>query len=176
MKSVSSVLLFVVFSFCPQVFADTNSPPADANAIEVIADTNAVVAELVCVLDTNGVGAEEVLQFRNRVIDFLRKKLPRPNKITALGKNKIKMTLDLSSAIGPSPVCARLDAKNVNVKSLRRARSIRIDSSEDRQVYVTKTGKRYHRKTCSSLSKSSIKLKLSEAKAKGCTPCKRCKP
>ncbi|MFC1783830.1 hypothetical protein ACFL02_09645 [Planctomycetota bacterium] len=43
-------------------------------------------------------------------------------------------------------------------------------------VYVTKTGKKYHRTDCSSLSKSKIPMKLSEAKARGYTPCQRCKP
>ena len=43
-------------------------------------------------------------------------------------------------------------------------------------VYVTRTGKKYHRVDCSSLSKSKIPIKLSEAKARGYTPCQRCKP
>ncbi len=43
-------------------------------------------------------------------------------------------------------------------------------------VYITKTGKKYHLADCSSLSKSKIPIKLSEAKARGYTPCLRCKP
>ena len=43
-------------------------------------------------------------------------------------------------------------------------------------VYITKTGKKYHRPDCPSLSKSKIPIKLSEAKARGYTPCQRCKP
>ncbi|MFA5293760.1 MAG: thermonuclease family protein [Phycisphaerae bacterium] len=43
-------------------------------------------------------------------------------------------------------------------------------------VYVTKTGKKYHLATCGSLSKSSIPIKLSDAKARGYTPCSRCNP
>lgn len=43
-------------------------------------------------------------------------------------------------------------------------------------VYITKTGKKYHRDGCRSLSQSKIKTTLKEAKAKGYTPCKVCHP
>lgn len=43
-------------------------------------------------------------------------------------------------------------------------------------IYVTKTGKKYHLGTCSSLSKSKIAITLTNAKAKGFTPCSKCKP
>lgn len=43
-------------------------------------------------------------------------------------------------------------------------------------VYVTKTGKKYHRKDCQFLSKSRVPLALDEAKNRGFTPCRICKP
>ncbi len=43
-------------------------------------------------------------------------------------------------------------------------------------VHATKTGKRYHRAGCSSLSRSDIPMTREEAEAKGLTPCKVCKP
>ena len=43
------------------------------------------------------------------------------------------------------------------------------------KVFVTKTGTKYHRASCSSLSKSKIELTLSEAAARY-TPCKICRP
>jgi len=43
-------------------------------------------------------------------------------------------------------------------------------------VYVTKTGKKYHRLGCHYLSKSCIPISLTEAKRRGYTPCKVCKP
>jgi DNA-entry nuclease len=43
-------------------------------------------------------------------------------------------------------------------------------------VYATRTGKRYHRAACRSLSKSAIPMTRAEAEAKGLTPCKVCKP
>jgi len=48
--------------------------------------------------------------------------------------------------------------------------------TEEVTVYVTKTGKKYHRESCRSLSKSKIPISLKDAKAKGYTPCKVCKP
>lgn len=44
------------------------------------------------------------------------------------------------------------------------------------KVYGTKTGKKYHRESCRSVKKSKIEMTLSEAKSKGLTPCKVCKP
>lgn len=43
-------------------------------------------------------------------------------------------------------------------------------------VYITKTGKKYHRWGCRYLRKSCIPISLSEAKRLGYTPCKVCKP
>lgn len=46
----------------------------------------------------------------------------------------------------------------------------------DTTVYITKTGKKYHSATCSSLRKSKISISLADAIAQGYEPCKRCKP
>ena len=44
-------------------------------------------------------------------------------------------------------------------------------------VYITKKGKKYHKESCRSLSRSKkIALSLEEAKKRGYTPCKTCKP
>jgi hypothetical protein len=43
-------------------------------------------------------------------------------------------------------------------------------------VYITKTGKKYHRETCGYLSQSCIAISLKDAVARGYTPCSRCKP
>jgi micrococcal nuclease len=49
-------------------------------------------------------------------------------------------------------------------------------SSGQVTVYITKTGKKYHRGSCRYLSKSKIPISLEEAKARGYTPCSVCKP
>ena len=43
-------------------------------------------------------------------------------------------------------------------------------------VYVTRTGKKYHRDGCRSLAQSKLPLSLKDAKAKGYTACKVCHP
>lgn len=45
-------------------------------------------------------------------------------------------------------------------------------------VYVTKAGKKYHKESCKVLKRSKIRIGMSrkEAKEKGFTPCKVCKP
>ncbi len=50
-----------------------------------------------------------------------------------------------------------------------------VDTELENQVYVTRTGKKYHRDGCRSLSKSKIPISLAEAKQKY-GPCKRCNP
>ena len=49
-------------------------------------------------------------------------------------------------------------------------------AADDTVVYITKTGKKYHRSSCRYLSKSKIKTTLKKARAQGYTPCKVCKP
>ena len=48
-------------------------------------------------------------------------------------------------------------------------------SDDDPTVYVTQTGKKYHRSDCHHLSKSKTPMPLSEAK-RSYSPCSRCKP
>lgn len=43
-------------------------------------------------------------------------------------------------------------------------------------VYITKTGKKYHRSNCSYLKKSKISININTAKAEGYTACSRCNP
>ncbi len=43
-------------------------------------------------------------------------------------------------------------------------------------VYITKTGSKYHSAGCRYLKSSCIPIKLSEAKARGYTPCSVCRP
>jgi len=43
-------------------------------------------------------------------------------------------------------------------------------------VHITKTGKKYHNENCRYLSQSSSPVSLSDAIAKGLTPCSVCKP
>ena len=50
------------------------------------------------------------------------------------------------------------------------------ENKDDPIVYITKSGKKYHRGDCGYLRKSKIPIKLSEAKKKGYGACKGCKP
>ena len=43
-------------------------------------------------------------------------------------------------------------------------------------VYITATGTRYHRESCSYLKHSKIKTTLAEAQSKHLKPCRKCKP
>lgn len=51
--------------------------------------------------------------------------------------------------------------------------------NQDKQtqtVYITRTGKKYHRDGCQHLAASKIAISLKDAKAKGYTACKACHP
>jgi competence protein ComEC len=43
-------------------------------------------------------------------------------------------------------------------------------------IYITKTGEKYHVAGCESLAKSKIAITLADAKRKGYTPCRICNP
>jgi hypothetical protein len=46
----------------------------------------------------------------------------------------------------------------------------------ERVVYITNSGKRYHRADCRTLKNSKIEITISEAKLQGFTPCGICHP
>lgn len=48
--------------------------------------------------------------------------------------------------------------------------------AEDNSVYVTSSGKKYHRSSCKYLKKSIIRKTLNDAKREGFSPCSVCKP
>ena len=50
------------------------------------------------------------------------------------------------------------------------------DGNSDVIVHITKTGEKYHSAGCQYLRKSDIEVTLSEAKARGLTPCSKCNP
>jgi len=57
--------------------------------------------------------------------------------------------------------------------------SVREPGASDTQevtVYITQTGRKYHREDCRYLGKSKIPILLKQAKARGYEPCKVCKP
>lgn len=49
-------------------------------------------------------------------------------------------------------------------------------NTEEKMVYITKTGEKYHREDCSYLKNGVEKISLSEAKERGYEPCKKCEP
>ncbi|MDR2923986.1 MAG: hypothetical protein LBU85_11685 [Treponema sp.] len=49
-------------------------------------------------------------------------------------------------------------------------------ADKDTVVYITKTGAKYHRENCSSLSRSKIQTSLGSAVSRGFGPCSRCNP
>lgn len=50
------------------------------------------------------------------------------------------------------------------------------DTQDEVIVYVTETGKKYHRSNCRHLKYSKIEKTLEDAKAEGYEACKVCKP
>lgn len=73
---------------------------------------------------------------------------------------------------------AQLESKNIAkpVSTVLPIVSPNTSAEKDVVVYVTTASKKYHRGSCSFLRKSSIPIKLSEAKSGGYTPCSRCNP
>lgn len=55
-----------------------------------------------------------------------------------------------------------------------RAQAEAPSQTNERTVYITRTGEKYHESWCSSLRKSKIPISLSEAEAQGYEPCKNC--
>lgn len=50
------------------------------------------------------------------------------------------------------------------------------ETRKEAVVYITKTGKKYHRSSCRYLSNSKLEVSLKDAKKNGYEACKVCKP
>lgn len=78
----------------------------------------------------------------------------------------------------------RLDMLEEAIAKIERTRPTLSDerqeepqpAEDDVMVYITTTGKKYHRAGCSYLKRSAIPIKKSEAVKRGYTPCSRCNP
>lgn len=92
-----------------------------------------------------------------------------------LSKSKIPISLKVAIQRGYTPcsVCSPpvLDIARPTVEKPREAKA-----SASVTVYITKTGKKYHRGSCSYLRQSKISISLNDACARGYTPCSRCNP
>jgi hypothetical protein len=53
---------------------------------------------------------------------------------------------------------------------------VRSEQPKEQTVYVTRTGKKYHRDGCRHLVRSRLPITLREAKQHKYTPCRVCKP
>jgi hypothetical protein len=90
----------------------------------------------------------------------------------SLSQSKIPMKLgEAAKRYEPCSICKPPVLQSASPA----ARPAPAKDSADPIVYVTKTGSKYHKAGCRSLSKSAIPMKLSEARGKY-GPCSVCKP
>lgn len=62
--------------------------------------------------------------------------------------------------------------KNADERKVKQAQTDPVKIT----VYITRTGKKYHRSGCKYLARSKIPISLQEVKKRGYTPCKVCQP
>jgi hypothetical protein len=92
---------------------------------------------------------------------------------TSLSRSKIPMKL--SEAAGKYGACSVCKPPVPQQTASPAPRPSQSKTADDPTVYVTKTGSKYHKAGCRSLSKSAIPMKLSEA-SKRYGACSVCKP
>ena len=81
----------------------------------------------------------------------------------------------------PTPTVSQAPSESTTTVSTPGASSVvapvpPASTPQSVMVYITKTGKKYHKDGCSSLSKSKTPISLTDAKSKGYTPCSICNP
>ena len=59
---------------------------------------------------------------------------------------------------------------------LHAGQTTRIAATKNETVFITRTGKKFHRDGCRSLNQSRIPIKRSDAISKGYQACKVCRP
>jgi len=88
-----------------------------------------------------------------------------------LSKSKIPISLKEAVEKGYAP-CSVCGPPSLQIVQKLKA----ADENEQITVYITKTGSKYHRASCTYLRKSSIPISLKDAVARGYTPCSICNP
>lgn len=92
-----------------------------------------------------------------------------------LSKSKIPITLKEAIQRGYTP-CSVCSPPLIEIEKPKVENKKVVGASASVTVYITRTGKKYHRDSCSYLRRSKIPISLKDAVARGCTPCSRCKP
>ena len=92
-----------------------------------------------------------------------------PSESWQAGEAKKSQDTDKSEKSADSQNNAETDAAVSNPTD-------QTDGNSDVIVHITKTGEKYHSAGCQYLRKSDIEVTLSEAKARGLTPCSKCNP
>ena len=92
-----------------------------------------------------------------------------------VGKISVKITAD---GYAPELLSTTLRANQWTqlLVQMRQANPPPAPKVESVTVYVTRTGKKYHKASCSYLRKSKIPISLQDAKSNGYTACSRCGP
>jgi len=90
----------------------------------------------------------------------------------------IKLSAAISMGLGACSVCSPPTLENKPSKNASQGASpnpaVSKEADSTATVYITKSGQKYHKAGCRSLSKSSIPISLSDAKARGYQPCSIC--
>lgn len=92
-----------------------------------------------------------------------------------LSRSKIPITLKDAVQRGYTP-CSVCGPPKIKVEKPKIEKPKAVDRSASITVYITRTGKKYHRGSCSYLRRSKIPISLKDAVARGYTPCSRCNP
>lgn len=92
-----------------------------------------------------------------------------------LSKSKIPITLKEAVQRGYTP-CSVCSPPIIEIKKPKIEKKKEADKTASITVYITKTGRKYHRGNCSYLRKSRIPISLKDACSRGYTPCSRCRP
>ena len=100
-----------------------------------------------------------------------------PLNLQNIGVGKVSVTVTADGCT-PETLSSTLRANQWAqlMVQMRKAEPPPAPKVESVTVYVTRTGKKYHKASCSYLKKSKIPISLQDAKSNGYTACSRCSP
>ena len=157
MKTLKRILLCLIILssiFSVQIFLPENFVPStyivDASSIRINKTSKTMCVSDTYTLKISGTKKTVKWSSSNKNIATVNSK----GKVTAKRKGKVTITA------------------KVNNRKYKCVITVKNSSS----IYITRTGKKYHRSNCRCLAKSKIKISLSKAKNQGYTACKICKP
>lgn len=153
------------------VFQKAQSEIAELN--QSISNINAEIDDLSTQKETINTSLSDKAEIQNSMQDYSAKKESYENQVQQLTKDIAKLDSSIQQKQAELNKKKADKQEQLRLAAEKKAAEEASNTTTD-TVYITNTGKKYHRSGCQYLRKSKIAISLENARSRGYTPCSKC--